>query len=119
MKIFSVIMSTYIALLVFQPGLKQVYAALTQPAKMCCSDHCCSPKPTDRKQLPEHENEDSCCPNGICNPFLHCACCVGVTVTESSILLDTKVSVASLVIPYSEKFESTYIPYCFHPPDVA
>ena len=120
MKFISFILATYICFLTVQPAVTAFYSTLTQQTVETCGDNCCSHKQADSKQKPDTDKQDpnNCCPNGICNPFEQCACCIGVTVGQPTYKLIATVLINEFTFPTSVNITSNYSADCFHPPEI-
>jgi hypothetical protein len=66
MKILSVIFSIHILFLTIAPALPLVFNAVKGESckSSCCTEH--------KQQKQNHSQDNNCCNNGICNPFMSC-----------------------------------------------
>lgn len=114
MKQTAFILATFILLLTIQPALTGLFSIIDKPTSELCSDNCCKNDLTDNS---ENKNTENCCSNGICNPFEHCACCVGVTIVQQ-IPQPITIVKRELKRITSDNFFSKYLADCFHPPEI-
>ena len=106
MKVFAVAILTWVAFLLTQPTLSEIYHLLK-------SEQCCN---VADEKCPDTQQSNDCCPYGVCNPV--CPCCNFIT-TEKTTLQDERVSAENLFFLSSEKAVSNYCSDCFHPPEIA
>jgi hypothetical protein len=114
MKVTTFILATYISLLTVQPVEELIYALLTnymETSNMTCCEN---------KQLNNTKQDpNSCCGNGVCNPFGMCSCCFFYKHTQTTIQYYNLTQINKLNTAVEKNLVSSFISDCFHPPEIA
>jgi hypothetical protein len=112
MKFIAIIFVTYISVLTIQPLATTFYSYMTeQECESFCDDTCCKDEQASDKQ-----DENNCCPNGVCNPFEQCNCCVGVTISHNCFQPIEMMLYTNFIQPIATDINSNYSADCFRPP---
>ncbi len=84
------------------------------PANTECSNNCSSAD--NNENTCDEQNGRDCCPNGICNPFEVCTCCVTLPTENNKI----KIAVYQTALLNKQTAENSaltdFTADCWHPP---
>ena len=118
MRFIVFIIAIFITVLTVQPTV-QILVGSADKQETCCADSCCdSDDSCSQDADTENQDENGCCPGGICNPFEACNCCCGGLVDQPSITQIT----SFIKINYNSATENNLVlgfrSECYQPPEV-
>lgn len=113
MRFVAGFLAFFVMIMSVQPEISAILSFST--TECCSSDHCSA---NTAKQTSEEKQDDSCCGNGFCNPFLSCCTCAGFPVNFGSFKIFITEFTSHTIAVYKSTVPSQFSPDFWQPPKI-
>ena len=113
MKLIAGLLALFVLYMSVQPEIDAILSLAN--TECCSSDHCSA---IAEQRASEEDQDDNCCGNGWCNPFLTCCAGMGIALNFTTLEILVFESSVEKIGGYESAVQSQFAPDFWQPPKI-